>query len=169
MINIREERLEDIPEIRKLNQAAFGGDTEADIVDVLRNDPACALSLVAEQDGRIVGHIMFSRVEIEPGESKNDILGLAPMAVLPAFQKKGIGSQLVEAGLQRCVSKGCPAVVVIGHPEFYRRFGFIPAEKYDIKSEFDVPSEVFMIKELAEDALKGLRGAARYHKAFSNL
>ena len=160
--------MEDIPEIRTVNQIAFGGDIEADIVDALRNNPVCEVSLVAEWEGGIVGHIMFSRVEIESGGAKIDILGLAPMAVLPAFQRKGIGSKLVVAGLEKCVSKGYAAVVVLGYPEFYKRFGFIAAEGYNIKSEFDVPPEVFLVKELMEGALEGVSGVVRYHKVFSD-
>ena len=168
MIDIREERFEDISEVRKVNQGAFGGDTEADIVDVLRKNPVCEVSLVAEQEGRIVGHIMFSRVEIETNGPKIGILGLAPMAVLPAFQRKGIGSKLVTAGLEKCVSKGYSAAVVLGHPEFYKRFGFIAAEEYDIKSEFEVPPGVFLVKELIDGVLEGVSGVVRYHKVFSD-
>ena len=98
------------------------------------------------------------------GEVK--IAGLAPLAVLPGWQNKGVGTELVNAGLRACEKAGYEAVVVLGHADYYPRFGFTPAANFGIKSEYDVPPEVFMLKELREDALKGITGTIKYHQAF---
>ena len=168
-IRIRPETKKDIAKIRKINAAAFDTEAEADIVDSLRKSSATIISLVAEVDGKLVGHILFSPVSLSGSRSKVKIAGLAPMAVLPEFQNKGIGSELVKQGLNRCVAKGFKAAVVLGHPDFYPRFGFEPAAKFGIKCEFDVPAEAFMIRELQKDGLSGCRGTVQYHRSFRNL
>jgi putative acetyltransferase len=91
------------------------------------------------------------------------------MAVLPVWQNKGVGTQLVNEGLQACKAAGHGAVVVLGHPDYYPRFGFVPSTGFGIKSEYDVPVEVFMVKELQPDALKGITGIVKYHQAFNEV
>ena len=163
---VRPELPGDALAVRALNEAAFETDVEARIVDTIRGGSARTLSLVAESEGAIVGHILFSSVSIE-GHEKLCLMGLAPMAVLPARQREGIGSALVREGLERCRNTGCHAVVVLGHPEYYPRFGFVPASRYGIGCEYDVPDEVFMLVELEPGALEGVSGRVAYHPAFS--
>ena len=164
---IREEQPRDIGRIHDVNEAAFGRPDEARLVDVLRDAARPFLSLVAEENGEVVGHICFTPVEVERYEgSKINILGLAPMSVHPAHQRRGIGSKLVEAGVEECRRAAYPAVVVLGHPNFYPRFGFRPAAPNGLVSTYDVPEPVFMVLELQPGALRDLRGVARYHPAF---
>lgn len=162
---IRRETPADVAAIRRVNEAAFGQPDEARLVDALREQATPFLSLVAEEEGRIVGHICFTPVEV--GEAV--ILGLAPMAVVPERQNQGIGSRLVEAGLEECRRAGFGAVVVLGHPDYYPRFGFAPAAPRGLRSEYDVPDPVFMLLELVPGAAAGLEGVARYHPAFRAL
>ena len=166
---IRYEKPQDISAIRRVNEAAFETSSEADLVDALRDKKAHVISMVAEQENRIIGHILFSPVTLTAKGSKAIWLGLAPMAVLPEYQKQGIGSKLVEKGIEESRRKGYPAVVVLGHPEFYPRFGFRPSHTYNITSEYDVPPEVFMVLALQSGALRGLSGIAKYHEAFAEL
>ena len=125
------------------------------------------MSLVAVRDDLIVGHILFTPVTIESEGRELAALGLAPMAVLPEQQRQGIGSLLVNVGLNRCRKEGLACVVVLGHPEYYPRFGFVPASHYGIKCEYDVPDEVFMAIELEDGALDGRSGTARYQPEFN--
>ena len=136
-------------------------------MDTLRARGKVTLSLVAVADDRVVGHILFSTVSIEAAEKTVSALGLAPMAVLPEFQRQGIGSLLVRSGLEECRKAGHRVVVVLGHPDYYPRFGFVPSTRHGIKSEFDVPDEVFMVTELSEGALSGCAGTAKYQPEFS--
>ena len=169
MSRIRPEKPEDIPAIHELNQAAFPTSAEADLVDTLRDQDAHVLSLVAEDEDRVVGHILFSLVVIETESGPIDALGLAPMAVLPEGQREGIGSRLVTTGLTQCTALNYPAVVVLGHPDYYPRFGFIQADRYGITCEFPSPPEAFMVKELRPGALDRRSGTAKYHPAFHDL
>ncbi len=164
---IRLEQSGDIEEIRRINIEAFGSESEADLVEALRDSGTPLLSLVAKKDGELVGHILFSPVSIEPENGNIRIAGLAPMAVATAYQKRGIGSKLVDEGLKRCKLAGYVAVVVLGHPKYYPRFGFIPSVKYGIKSEYDVSSDVFMAIELVDGALAESGGIVIYHEAFN--
>ena len=165
---IRPERSEDIGGIRAVNRAAFETATEADLVDALREQADPVVSLVAEEAGSIAGHIMFSPVTLSGG-GRTPLMGLAPMAVRPDAQRRGIGSALVRAGLDRCRHLGCGAVVVVGHPEYYPRFGFVPASRFGISCEYDVPDEVFMLLELEPGVLGGQSGTVRYHPAFAHV
>lgn len=166
---IREERQGDIERIREVNLAAFETSAEADLVDALRRQAMPLISLVAEDDGNIVGHILFSPVTLAgPQGVDPSLMGLAPMAVVPGRQREGVGSALVREGLGRCRQLDVGAVVVLGHPEYYPRFGFVPAARLSLRSEYDVPEEAFMVCELRDGALKGLSGTIRYHPVVAN-
>jgi len=165
---IREERSSDIENIFQVNSEAFESPAEANLVNTLRSSGCDYISLVAKSDNKVVGHILFTPVKLSDSENNLKLIGLAPMAVLSQYQNKGIGSELVKAGLERCRSLGYNAVVVLGHPGYYPRFGFVPSIKYGIKSEYDVPGEVFMVLELVPGSLKGHEGIIKYHEAFSN-
>ena len=167
-MNIREELPSDIKKIWKLNSEAFETEVEANLVDALRSSGCTYISLVAEIDGNVVGHILFTPINLTQNENNLKLLGLAPMAVSSQFQNKGIGSKLVLAGLEYCKLQGYDAVVVLGHPAYYPKFGFLPSVKYGIKSEYEVPDDVFMILELRPEALKGHKGVIKYHEAFNN-
>ena len=167
-VQVRVENESDLQAIRAVNQSAFETPSEAKLVDALRKQAQPIVSLVAEEDGQVVGHIMFSPVSL-PTHSDFKIMGLAPMAVAPEHQNKGIGSALVKAGLDQCKQLGFSAVVVLGHPNYYPRFGFSPASKFCIESEYDVPDEVFMAMELMPDGLSGKSGKVRFHNAFSDV
>jgi putative acetyltransferase len=164
-MGIRAERAGDHDQVRALNLAAFDGDAEARLVDVLREGAAPLISLVAEEAGEVVGHILFSPATIE---GRHDGMGLAPMAVVPGRQGEGIGSRLVEAGLEACRELGARWVVVLGHPEYYPRFGFVPASRFGARAEYEVPDDVFMAQEFVEGALSG-GGLIRYHPLFASL
>jgi putative acetyltransferase len=166
---IRPEKPEDIPAVRIVNELAFGGAAEADIVDALRRNGKATISLVAEDDGRVVGHILFSPVTIETSERELVGVGLAPMSVIPERQNQRIGSLLVEEGLRRCREDGHRFVVVLGHPNYYPRFGFVPAGRFGIKSEYDVADEVFMVMELREGALRECAGMVKYQPEFNEV
>ncbi len=162
---IRAEQENDIPAIRQVHKAAFETDVEAALVDALRGRVDPLISLVAEDQGEVVGHILFSPCSI--GSAK--VMGLAPVAVLPEQQKRGCGSALVRAGLDRCRELGFEAVIVLGHTEFYQKFGFVPASRFGLRSEFDVPDEVFMAIGLQPGALDDVAGLVKYHPAFADL
>ena len=165
-MHIRPEQPPDIDAVRQVNRAAFETSTEASLVDILRENARPLISLVAEDAGALVGHIMFSPVTIS-SQIDAGIMGLAPMAVVPARQGHGIGSALVTAGLEECRRLGVAGVVVLGHATYYPRFGFRPASGFGLKSEYDVPDEVFMALELEPGGLQGKAGTVRYHPAFA--
>ncbi|HEY7673049.1 MAG TPA: N-acetyltransferase [Gammaproteobacteria bacterium] len=165
---IRAEVDADRDSIHAVNTAAFETSGEADLVDALRAKAVPLISLVAEIDGAITGHILFSPVSLAEHPDLN-LMGLGPMAVLPQRQRQGVGSALVREGLKRCKQQRCDAVVVVGHPEYYPRFGFVPASRYGVRCEYDVPDDVFMLVELKAGALRGASGLARYDEAFANV
>jgi putative acetyltransferase len=167
-MHIRDERPGDAGSIRAVNLAAFETNVEADLVDALREQATPIVSLVAEDDGMIVGHILFTPVTFVNGPSL-PVMGLAPMAVLPAKQQRGIGSQLVLEGLERCRDAGAVAVVVVGHATYYPRFGFVPGSQFGIGCEYDVPDDVFLACELRDGALREVAGTVRYHPVFANV
>jgi putative acetyltransferase len=161
------ERPEDEPQVRAVNEQAFEHPIEADLVDRLRRACPGALSLVAEDGGLIVGHIFFTPVVVGDPEQDVQGMGLAPMAVDPNRWRQGIGSALVERGLEMLRERGCPFVVVLGHPGYYPRFGFVPASGYNLTCQWDgVPDEAFMAIVFDEDALRGVSGVARYRDEF---
>ncbi|MBN1324470.1 MAG: N-acetyltransferase [Methanotrichaceae archaeon] len=190
MTYVREEIPEDIEAIRKVNLEAFGEVIEADIVDRLRESCEDLLSLVAVHDGKVSGHILFSPMTIDDGvvgitriktssgdhpwfssAEKGGVvgMGLAPLAVLPDLQRKGIGSLLVRAGIAALRDRGCPFVILLGHPEYYPRFGFERASLYGIRCQWDVPDvdvpdEAFMILVIDREAMAEASGVARYGK-----
>ena len=163
-VDIRAEQADDVAAIRDVNRQAFGQDDESRIVDALRVNGAAALSLVAIDDGAVVGHIMFSPLSVGPMVG----VGLGPMAVTPSHQRQGIGSRLVEAGIDRLRRAACPFIIVIGHPSFYPRFGFQPAASYGVTCEWDVPADVLMVNILDPNVAGNLRGQARYRPEFSS-
>ena len=167
MIGVRLEQPGDEAGIRETNELAFGEPLEARLVDTLR-ETADYLSLVATIDGAVVGHILFTPVTIDPPVDRR-IAGLAPMAVRPEHQRSGIGGQLIRAGLEECRRTGYSAVVVLGHPEYYPRFGFVPAHTFGLTCEFPSPPEAFMALELESAALNGIRGLVRYRPVFSQV
>lgn len=169
MITIRAEKTEDRYAIHRVNELAFGQPNEANLVDALRANAIPFISLVAVGDEQVVGHISFSPVTVESESGTFAAIGLAPMAVLPEYQNQGIGSQLVREGLKECQRLGHDIVVVLGHPNYYPRFGFAPASLKGLRSEYDVPDEVFMVAELREGALRGRRGLVKYHREFGNV
>lgn len=165
---IRAEKSEDIQAIHSLNRQAFGQEDEALLVQRIRESPGFIpeLSLAAVKNSRLVGHILFSRIHIQTPRRDVAALSLAPMAVLPEFQNQGIGSELVREGLKKCREMDHKIVVVIGHPRFYPRFGFLPARKKGLDLDFPVPDEGFMVCELAPGALEGVAGKVVYPPAF---
>jgi putative acetyltransferase len=169
MLIIRQEIPEDVSAIRHVNEQAFDSSQEAALVDALRDAAHPFLSLVAVEDNQVVGHISFSPVTIEGGSPARPAMGLAPMSVLPEHQRRGIGSQLVHTGLEECRQLGCEIVVVLGHPEYYPRFGFRPAGEQGLRSEYEVPEEAFMVKELRQGTLNGMNGLVKYHAVFSSI
>ncbi|ANX11383.1 GNAT family N-acetyltransferase [Fictibacillus arsenicus] len=171
MIQIRAERSGDQKAICQINDAAFNGDNESRLIDAIRNSELFVpeLSLVAVADGKLIGHILFSIVTIKSGENDVPTLALAPMAVVPEQQNKGVGSLLVEEGLKRAKDQGFEHAVVLGHPEFYPRFGFVPASTKGIEAPFPVPDEVFMAIELKEESLDQIKGKIVYPSAFDTV
>jgi putative acetyltransferase len=162
--DIRGEQPQDIPGIREVNRQAFGQSQEASVVDKLRENCNDILSVVALAENRIVGHILFSPAVIESENGSIVGSGLAPIAVLPEYQRQGIGSELVMTGIAKVREDGCPFIIVLGHPEYYVRFGFEPASKFGISSEWEVPDEAFMLLVLNEGTIKGVSGVAKYRQ-----
>jgi putative acetyltransferase len=161
---VREEQPGDRPQVRKVNEAAFGRSDEADLIDRLRQEGVVLLSLVAELDSQIIGHILFSRMTVETPQGPVAAVSLAPMAVLPDHQGRQVGSQLVRRGLAALRDRGERIVIVLGHKEYYPRFGFTPEKARHLASPF--PPEAFMALELSDGALAGIQGTVKYPAAF---
>lgn len=172
-ITIRRETQDDFREVFELHHIAFGQDNEAKLVDALRNNQTAfvpELSIVATDNNKIVGHILFTKISIKDDrENLNESLGLAPMVIRPEFQKSGIGGQLIRKGFEVAKELGFKSVIVLGHEHYYPKFGFQPAVKWKIKAPFDVPSNVFMAIELATDGLKKISGTVVYPKEFETV
>jgi putative acetyltransferase len=175
VIAIRPERPEDASGVRYVNESAFGQRAEANLVERLRQARSDSLSLVAEDDAAdaddvIVGHILFTPVVVASAERRVLGMGLAPMAVLPNRQRQGIGSQLVRRGLDILRERGCPFVVVVGHPEYYPRFGFEPASTHGLASQWEgIPDAAFMVLVLDAHSMAGVAGVAQYGEAFNEV
>lgn len=162
---IRTEGRDDAPRIRAVEIAAFGRTAEADLVDAVRAAHAGVLSLVAAWREQIVGHVLFTPVTVGPGAQA---VGLGPLAVDPGYQRQGVGSALVREGLLRLGSLGHGAVVVLGEPRYYRRFGFATASSFGVRWERPVPDEVFMAMELRPRSLS-TGGTVRYLPLFDQV
>jgi putative acetyltransferase len=164
MLSIREETPQDYEAIREVNRLAFQQEEEGQIVDRLRADGLVIASLVAVEDGALVGHILFSELPIETEAGVLRAASLAPMAVRPERQRQGIGSALVRQGLAVCRARGYSIAVVVGHPSYYPRFGFSVERAKNLRSPFS--GEACMALELEPGALKGVVGTVRYPAAF---
>lgn len=169
MVNVRSEEPSDYQKIYEINKIAFGGEVEARLVNNLRKTKGFIpqLSLVAEKDGKVVGHILFSIIHINTGADNIPVLALAPMAVLPEYQKQGIGSLLIKEGLIKCKELGHKIVVLVGHPNYYPRFGFTPANERGLKLPFEAPEESFMVYEIIPNSLAGITGTIEYPPEFA--
>ncbi len=168
---IRSEQVADHAAIAEVNREAFGQEGEPRLVAALRDAAGfdAALSLVALRDDRVVGHILFSSIDIVRDEGDLPALALAPMSVRPAYQRRGIGSALVRAGLEACRRGGHRIVMVLGHAEYYPRFGFTPAGECGVRPPFEVPDEAFMVLSLVDGGLDDVAGVVRYPAPFSDL
>lgn len=165
---VRPETPQDIASIASINRLAFHGEAEAGLVKTLRaTTPAPKfLSLVAEWQRQPVGHTLFTPIQIQTESETKPAWALAPMAVLPEYQRKGVGTDLVRAGLARCVQAGPAIVIVLGHPHYYPRFGFEPASRWGLRCPFPAPDEAFMALALKPGALDGVVGDVEYPPAF---
>ena len=165
---IRPETTADHEAIRQVNRLAFGQDAEARLVDALRDGGYVQASLVAEKDGQIVGHILFSELPIITEAGTIPALALAPMAVLPANQRQGIGSALVRRGLEICREQGHRTFIVLGHPDFYPRFGFSAKLAEPLSSPFG-GGEAWTALELVPGSLEGVVGKVEYPPPFNEV
>jgi putative acetyltransferase len=166
-LRIRPEEPSDLPAISNLVTAAFGQPHEATLIELIRRSPfyVPGLALVAEENGEVVGQALFSYIGLN-GEKPAQVLGLAPMAVAPARQRRGIGSALVKHGLLEADRRREPLVVVLGHPHYYPRFGFEPASHHGIYPPWpNIPDSAFMVK-LLSGYEKHYRGSVSYPPAF---
>jgi putative acetyltransferase len=166
MTEIRPARERDVEAIRRVHTAAFGRAAEAELALALAaREPAC-ISLVASQAGTVVGHVLFSAVTVDGHAFARAPMGLGPLAVAPELQRSGVGSALARAGIEACRAAGAPFVVVLGHPPYYPRFGFVPAARFGLTFGDAPPRDAFMAQELVTGALAGVRGAVRYAPEF---
>jgi putative acetyltransferase len=168
---VRPETVEDHDAIRKINELATGRKNNGDQIERLRRGKHFIpeLSLVAESDNRIVGHILFYLVQIRGDRETHMSLALAPMAVHPECQRRGVGVRLVQEGLSVAKELGYDSVIVVGHPEYYSMFGFSPANSWNIKAPFDVPDDTFLALELIDGALQDVSGTVEYPEAFDEV
>ncbi len=166
---IHREEPQDTAAIRLVNEQAFGGSGEANAIDQLRARGAATLSLVAVIDDRVVGHLFFSPATIESPDRSWPTLGLAPLSVLPDYQRQGIGTALMNAGLEECRQLGHERVIVLGHANYYPRFGFVRASRYGVRFEFEAPDEACMLLALQPGALDGVTGVAKYQPEWNGV
>ena len=173
-MNIRQENKNDHKEVFKLIEKAFieaefADNTEQFLVERLRKSDAFIpeLSLVAEIDGQIVGHILLTKLKINNENEGFNSLALAPVSVLPEFQGRGIGGKLIIESHKKAVELGHKSIVLLGHENYYPRFGYTQADKYGIELPFDVPKENCMVIELIENGLNGVSGTVKYPAEFN--
>jgi putative acetyltransferase len=162
--SVRLEGAADYAAIRHVNEAAFGTAEEADLIEALREEGAVLLSVVAVVGDDVVGHVLFSRMSIDTSNGGVNAVALAPMAVVPAWQRQGIGSLLIRYGLERLRQAGERIVIVVGHPTYYPRFGFSSERGRPLLNPF--PPDAFMALELVPGALDGVKGCVQYARAF---
>lgn len=167
-LDIRPEAPSDIPGARLVEEQAFQRMAEADLVDLCRRRGKISLSLVAVRSGNIAGHILFTPVTLEPPNASLHGLGLGPVAVLPECQRTGIGSRLMQAGLELCRERGADFVVLLGDPRYYSRFGFTPARSFGLTSDYGDGDE-FQVLELHAGALAGASGKVKYIPEFKEM
>jgi len=165
VVEIRTERPEDSAAISQVHTRAFGGAVEAKLVQLICEREKGVIALVAASEGTVVGHILFSRVTIDNSAQSFNGIGLAPIAVLPEYQRMGIGSKLIGERLQQCKQSGYDAVVVLGDPNYYSRFGFLRAADFGLQNEYGVHDE-FMVLPLHGGALEGIGGMVKYLPKF---
>lgn len=174
-ILIKKERPEEYNTTEEVVKKAFSNEEYSDkkehlLVNRIRKSDAFIpeLSLIAiDQDHEIVGHILLSKITIVNDDKTVDSLALAPVSVIPEHQKKGIGSQLIHTALKKAKEIGYHSVIVLGHPDYYPKFGFKQARLWNIRAPFDVPDEVFMALELTENYLENVQGVVHYSSAFA--
>lgn len=166
-VRVRSERRSDHERVFAIHEAAFGRPDEVRLVSRLRTSVSPSLSLVAELHGRVVGHVFFSPVHIEPEAGGPAVAGLAPIGVDPAHQARGVGSALVRSGLARSPDLGWEAVVLVGDPAYYSRFGFALGAPLGLRYEDEAHDPVFQVLELRPGALRGRTGRVRFHEAFA--
>ncbi len=168
-LNIRPETKKDFSKITQVNDSAFGQKNEGRLIERLRQTENYIpeLSLVAELDDEIIGHILLYPITIHSDISLFQSISLGPMAVTPAHQRTGIGSRLVIEGLEAAKKLGHRSVIVVGHPEYYPKFGFKRASHWNIKVPFEVPNDAFLALELVEGELEGKRGTVEYPEEFN--
>ncbi len=152
-----------------INDCAFAGSDESGLIEAIKRSGRPVISLIACSDDTPLGHILFSPIQIRSEGPTLATLALAPMAVLPAFQRRGIGTLLVEAGLNKCARQGCQVVVVVGHPTFYSRFGFSPANGMGLRSVYSSAGDAFMALELSKGVLAGRTGFVEYPLEFASV
>ncbi len=163
IVTIREESKNDFSAIKQTNDKAFGQSKEGKVIDKIRKSDSQMLSLVAEINNTIVGHIFYSTAEIMHNDESIVGMGLAPIAVLPEYQKQGIGKRLINESLNIIKAQSVPFIIVLGHEDYYPKFGFEIASKYGIKCQWDdVPDEAFMIMILDKEKMSDIRGVAKY-------
>ena len=168
IIEVRPEQPGDYAQVRDVHVRAFGDNEVADLVDLLRSRNKVVISLVAVSSRRVVGHILFSPITISNAAGGFRGLGLAPLGVLPEFQNRGVGSQLTQAGLEACRQLNYDAVVVLGHPTYYPRFGFTKAKDYGLDNEYNA-LDAFMVMELKPGVLLGIEGLVQYAPEFKEV
>ncbi|MNM99604.1 hypothetical protein D3C81_1121690 [compost metagenome] len=165
---IRTETEKDFEEVYQLNYLAFDNrEDESKLIDRIRSSEEFIpeLSIVAEQDDEIVGHILLSKASVEDHDTYHPVIVLAPIAVKPNYQKQGIGAKLINEGISRCRALGYNIILLIGHPTYYPRLGFQPARKLGLElKQFEVPDDVFMVYEI--DKLHEIKGELKYPKSF---
>lgn len=169
-VQVRQERINEIREIYEINRLAFGQESEARLVNLLRKSEAFIpeLSMVAKTSNKLVGYILFSKIHvIDDLSNRHESLALAPVAVIPEFQGNGIGKQLIVKGLSKAGELNYKSVIVLGHKHYYPRFGFVEADKWNIRAPFEISSNgAFMALELIPEGLNGISGIVKYPKEF---